>query len=47
MMAHLWNEIEHDIGYKPGGGISSLTRKAFWRRSVISYARETPLSRGS
>ncbi len=20
MMAHLWNEIEHDIGYKPGGG---------------------------
>jgi ppGpp synthetase/RelA/SpoT-type nucleotidyltranferase len=20
MMVHLWNEIEHDIGYKPGGG---------------------------
>jgi ppGpp synthetase/RelA/SpoT-type nucleotidyltranferase len=26
MMAHVWNEIEHDIGYKPTGELSSLEK---------------------
>jgi ppGpp synthetase/RelA/SpoT-type nucleotidyltranferase len=26
MMAHVWNEIEHDIGYKPTGELSALER---------------------
>jgi len=26
MMAHVWNEIEHDIGYKPTGELSELER---------------------
>ena len=26
MMAHVWNEIEHDIGYKPTGELSDLER---------------------
>lgn len=26
MMAHVWNEIEHDIGYKPTGDLSELER---------------------
>lgn len=26
MMAHVWNEIEHDIGYKPTGSLSDLER---------------------
>ena len=26
MMAHVWNEIEHDIGYKPTGGLSELEK---------------------
>jgi ppGpp synthetase/RelA/SpoT-type nucleotidyltranferase len=28
MMAHVWNEIEHDIGYKPTGELSALERTA-------------------
>ncbi|WP_242371156.1 GTP pyrophosphokinase [Anaeromyxobacter sp. SG26] len=27
MMAHVWNEIEHDIGYKPTGELSPLERE--------------------
>jgi hypothetical protein len=26
MMAHVWNEIEHDIGYKPTGELSELEK---------------------
>lgn len=26
MMAHVWNEIEHDIGYKPTGELSALEK---------------------
>src|SRR5262245_33234280 len=26
MMAHVWNEIEHDIGYKPTGDLSELEK---------------------
>ena len=26
MMAHVWNEIEHDIGYKPTGALSDLEK---------------------
>jgi ppGpp synthetase/RelA/SpoT-type nucleotidyltranferase len=26
MMAHVWNEIEHDIGYKPTGDLSDLEK---------------------
>lgn len=26
MMAHVWNEIEHDIGYKPSGELSELEK---------------------
>ena len=26
MMAHVWNEIEHDIGYKPTGELSVIER---------------------
>ena len=26
MMAHVWNEIEHDIGYKPTGELSTLEK---------------------
>lgn len=28
MMAHVWNEIEHDIGYKPTGDLSDLEKTA-------------------
>lgn len=28
MMAHVWNEIEHDIGYKPTGELSDLEKSA-------------------
>lgn len=27
MMAHVWNEIEHDIGYKPHGDIGNLEKQ--------------------
>jgi ppGpp synthetase/RelA/SpoT-type nucleotidyltranferase len=29
MMAHVWNEIEHDLGYKPAAGVLSEQEKNF------------------
>jgi ppGpp synthetase/RelA/SpoT-type nucleotidyltranferase len=29
MMAHVWNEIEHDLGYKPAAGVLSDEEKNF------------------
>lgn len=30
MMAHVWNEIEHDIGYKPTGELSELEKSTLF-----------------
>ncbi len=29
MMAHVWNEVEHDLGYKPAAGVLSAAERRF------------------
>jgi hypothetical protein len=40
MMAHVWNEIEHDLGYKPVTGSLSEKSTIFLSRWDLRFDRE-------